>query len=63
MDELQQFYQSIMIDLLISLLHLLYCILPLPDDFLPFLMNSAEVFSCLVKLYLFKRKDPNDYGF
>lgn len=57
-NQAKQFYQSTVIDLLISFLHLLYCVLPLPDDFLPFMVNSAKIFSCLVELHLLSKSIP-----
>lgn len=45
-------YQGTLIYFLISFLHLFYGALPLPDKFLSFMMNPAEVLSCFIQLYL-----------
>lgn len=45
----QLLYQGTLIDVLIPLLHLFYCVLPLFNEFLSFIMNLTKILCCFIQ--------------
>lgn len=48
----QVLYQGTVIDVAIPLLHLLYCVLPLFNEFLSFIMNPIKILCCFIQFQL-----------